>query len=232
VKELCLLKSQIDAQEALTLATNWLAKSGINMEKLQAECHHNIIQRSYRQPPEPGELTPLEELKSPVFNIIWSRKDPNGNQSAEMMIDGYTKRLIYFHIDDRSLFQSLPLLIQDKERTEKDYIEALENDPTVKEIEIFKNKVYDINYFTNKNIEFTEEEMKLRIEETMQRSREDADKYSYIKNLLSIPDEEFLKMDATQKSNLIKRFVPPESLPPQKKAEKADDNEKNQPVKE
>ncbi len=45
---------------------------------------------------------------------------------------------------------------------------------------------------------------------------------SYIKNLLSIPDEEFLKMDATQKSNLIKRFVPPESFPPQKKPEKAE----------
>jgi hypothetical protein len=56
----------------------------------------------------------------------------------------------------------------------------------------------------------------------MQRCREDADKYSYIKNLLSIPDEEFLKMDATQKSNLIKRFAPPESFPPQKKPEKAE----------
>jgi hypothetical protein len=222
VKELCLLKSQIDAQEALTLATNWLAKSGINMEKLLAESHHTVRQRSYRLPPEPGKLTPLEELKSPVFNIIWSRKDPNGNQSAEMIIDGYSKRLIYFHVGDRSLFQSLPLLIRDKERTERDYIEALENDPIVKEIEIFTNKVYDINYFTNKNIGFTEEEMKLRIEETMQRCREDADKYSYIKNLLSIPDEEFLKMDATQKSNLIKRFAPPESFPPQKKPEKAE----------
>lgn len=44
-----------------------------------------------------------------------------------------------------------------------------------------------------------------------------------IQELLSIPDEEFLKMDATQKSNLLRRFLPPESFPPQKKAEKAED---------
>jgi hypothetical protein len=48
------------------------------------------------------------------------------------------------------------------------------------------------------------------------------------KNLLFISDEEFLKMDATQKSNLIKRFVPPVSFPPQKKAEKVDDHSRNQ----
>ncbi len=50
--------------------------------------------------------------------------------------------------------------------------------------------------------------------------------------LLSIPDEEFLKMDATQKSNLLRRFLPPESFPPQKKAEKTDNHGKNQPIKE
>ena len=43
-----------------------------------------------------------------------------------------------------------------------------------------------------------------------------------IQELLSVPNEEFPKMDATQKSNLLKRFVPPESFPPQKKAEKAE----------
>ena len=49
-----------------------------------------------------------------------------------------------------------------------------------------------------------------------------------IQELLSVPNEEFPKMDATQKSNLLKRFVPPVSFPPQKKAEKAEDfKEKN-----
>ena len=43
-----------------------------------------------------------------------------------------------------------------------------------------------------------------------------------IQELLSFPNEEFPKMDATQKSNLIKRFAPPESFPPQKKPEKAE----------
>ncbi len=49
-----------------------------------------------------------------------------------------------------------------------------------------------------------------------------------IQELLSVPNEEFPKMDATQKSNLLKRFVPLVSFPPQKKAEKAEDfKEKN-----
>ncbi|NCC60764.1 MAG: hypothetical protein EOM12_07440 [Verrucomicrobiae bacterium] len=38
-----------------------------------------------------------------------------------------------------------------------------------------------------------------------------------VKDLFAIPDEEFLKMDDTQKNNLLKRFVTPESFPPQKK---------------
>jgi hypothetical protein len=49
-----------------------------------------------------------------------------------------------------------------------------------------------------------------------------------IQELLSFPNEEFPKMDATQKSNLVRRFVPPESFPPQKKAEKVDDHSRNQ----
>jgi hypothetical protein len=53
-----------------------------------------------------------------------------------------------------------------------------------------------------------------------------------IQELLSVPNEEFLKMDATQKSNLLRRFLPPESFPPQKKAEKTDNHGKNQPIKE
>ena len=50
------------------------------------------------------------------------------------------------------------------------------------------------------------------LEQLLQERKKLIKSLSEIKPLLTIPDEEFLKMDETQKSNLVKRFVAPESM--------------------
>jgi len=222
---LCRLPSHINADEAYSLATNWLSSLDVDLERLENECNLNIEQRTYSSNPKPGKLSQVEILTSPVFTIKWITKElPKGAQYltpvCSVNVDGNQKRPIGLEVLDTSYFKTEPLLIRDKERTEQDYIKLLKDDPAERDLIRFRKHIQD--YFkgkSEKEIEeiekkegITRKQVEERLEKSKKNHKENADKYSYLINLLTIPDEEFLKMDDTQKSNLIKRFVAPESM--------------------
>lgn len=228
-KELCLIESKIDKQRAYQLATNWLVLGGVDITKLESGYTNSISQHEYSFFPKGGEFGPITVLKSPIFTVKWEGKSRHEDSNTPrdvctVVIDGSTEKLILWRVSERSLFRTSPLAIRDKQSTPEDYEELLATDELLKEIVKSQTRLND-----SKNIQtYTPSEIKEMndAEEILEMSYAAQKKIlkdlSYIKNLLSIPDEEFLKMDATQKSNLIKRFVPPESFPPQKKPEKAE----------
>ncbi|MGI6346568.1 MAG: hypothetical protein ACOX2U_05425 [Limisphaerales bacterium] len=216
VDEICQKTSLIEEEEAYQLAVQWLIQTGVDTQRLEKKCSRDIEQRGFNFPEKGGELSPMVVRKTPVFEIKWmdGMKRGNPNVVCTIMVDGSTKSLIHWEIHDTSFFLTKPITIRDRKRTQKDYKELLDNDEIMLEVVKVQTKLRE----DKDNIEEIEKKRASEFVEQVQRQRmQDLEYLSYIKNLSSISDEDFLKMDETQKSNLILRFVTPESFPPQKK---------------
>ena len=152
-------KSTISATNAYHLATNWLDKVNVDVEKLCSEYQLRIHQwQSTVRSVAPGVLEELDEpVKLPIFEVNWEKETIVGREKAirpfvTVLIDGRTGELVEW-------------TARDDIRTPNDTIFL----------------VHPIRLV-------------------------------HVDELLSISETEFLKMDDTQKSNLVKRFVAPESM--------------------
>lgn len=149
----------ISATNAYHLATNWLDKVNVDVEKLCSEYQLRIHQwQSTVRSVAPGVLEELDEpVMLPVFEVNWEKETIVGREKAirpfvTVLIDGRTGEWV-------------ELTARDDIRTPDDTIFL----------------VHPIRLV-------------------------------HVDELLSISEMEFLKMDDTQKSNLVKRFVAPESM--------------------
>ena len=152
-------KATISATNAYHLATNWLDKVNVDVEKLCSEYQLRIHQwETTVRSVAPGVLEELDEpVKLPVFKVEWEKETIVGREKVirpfvTVLIDGRTGELV-------------ELVTKDDIRTPDDTIFL----------------VHPIRLV-------------------------------HVDELLSISEMEFLKMDETQKSNLVKRFVAPESM--------------------
>lgn len=165
--------ASISATNAYHLATNWLDKVNVDVEKLCSEYQLKITQwKSTVRSVAPGVLEELDEpVMLPVFKVEWEKETIVGREKAirpfvTVLIDGRTGELV-------------ELITKDDFRTPDDTIFL----------------VHPIRLV-------------------------------HVDELLSISETEFLKMDDTQKSNLVKRFVAPESM------QRIFSTKKDAPVKE
>jgi hypothetical protein len=152
-------KSTISATNAYHLATNWLDKVNVDVEKLCSEYQLRIHQwKSTVRSVAPELLEKLDEpVMLPIFEVNWEKETIVGREKAirpfvTVLIDGRTGELVEW-------------TARDDIRTPNDTIFL----------------VHPIRLV-------------------------------HVDELLSISETEFLKMDDTQKSNLVKRFVAPESM--------------------
>ena len=151
--------ASISATNAYHLATNWLDKVNVDVEKLCSEYQLRIHQwKSTVRSVAPELLEKLDEpVMLPIFEVNWEKETIVGREKAirpfvTVLIDGRTGELVEW-------------TARDDIRTPNDTIFL----------------VHPIRLV-------------------------------HVDELLSISETEFLKMDDTQKSNLVKRFVAPESM--------------------
>lgn len=242
VKTLSGKNSALNTNDVYRLSTNWLTKLGVDIAALENECSCTISQSKIKRPSAKGQLSPTEEIHLPVFDIEWNPREAeplNSLFKCELKIDGNAKKLLRLYAGDGSIFGSPPMRIRDNQLSEEDKAELekrleqakKENEKVLaqKEEIIEDAKEHFIKSGRGETPpEKIEEIVKMLIETEYNQNVMRIITDMTTKNLLSISDEEFLKMDATQKSNLIKRFVPLVSFPPLKKSEKVDDHSRNQ----
>ena len=216
VKKISQKKTLIDGQQAYQLATNWLSLSGVDIKKLQSGYTYNIVQKVYGIHDESDESR-LLSVQTPIYSIEWFGDKPKiknfPNKVCSMNIDGSTKSLIMMEINDVNLFLIQPIKIHNESKESADYEKLLEDDEIIQKI-IFEKKKLEKSDETQLNESQKNERQQVEkfLEQLLQERKKLIKSLSEIKPLLTIPDEEFLKMDETQKSNLVKRFVAPESM--------------------
>ncbi len=239
-------KPVLNTNDVYQLSTNWLTKLGVDIAALENECSCTISQLKIKRPSAKGQLSPTEEIHLPIFDIEWEPKEAeplNSLFKCELKIDGNTKKLLRLYAGDGSIFASPPMRIRDNQLSEEEEAELEKRlEQAKKENEKVLAQKEEIIEDAKEHLiksgreetppEKIEEIVKMLIETEYNQNVMHIITDMTTKNLLSIPDEEFLKMDATKKSNLLRRFLPPESFPPQKKSEKTDNHGKNQPIKE
>ncbi|HVV02497.1 MAG TPA: hypothetical protein VHH88_14105 [Verrucomicrobiae bacterium] len=104
--------SLVDTNGACRLATNWLARVGVDVGRLDTECHRSTIQWQYYPDVNTGgQLRQVERnpVLLPVFRIEWrgtlvlrGHKLPN-RAVVTMTVSGAAKELVDYHIMDDSL---------------------------------------------------------------------------------------------------------------------------------
>jgi hypothetical protein len=110
--ELSKIPSQIDAQGAVGLATNWLGKLGINIEALENKYRRNVVQWKFypHGPDSEPEMLPVYQIEWRGFII---RSQPKRYESAVVTVTvfGATSELVEYHVLDKELFTRSPLKV-------------------------------------------------------------------------------------------------------------------------
>jgi hypothetical protein len=123
--ELSKLSSLIDTNGAYQMATNWLAKSGVDVPLLEAKYRLNIIQWRYYpdgQPSQGLQATTRKAVMLPVYEVQWRGSLVRGNRKrperpvVSMTISGVTKELLEYHLLDDSLMPGPAIQINEPEK--------------------------------------------------------------------------------------------------------------------
>lgn len=120
--ELSQHKSLIDTNAAVEMATKWLALTGVNLQKLQADFQIQVKQRSFLPPfqstngfPPPGQQA---SVLLPVFSIEWTGSFTRQGRFhlhgpvAKVTVSGGNKEMLEYDVFTDELFLVPPLRIK------------------------------------------------------------------------------------------------------------------------
>jgi hypothetical protein len=113
--ELSRQTSQIDSNEAIRLATNWLSELGVDLLKLESRYKRNHFQWRFNPDGESQEAVLL-----PVHQVEWRGQllRSRSYQSAVVVVTvfGVTKELVELRVLDDSLFARSKLQIKERDK--------------------------------------------------------------------------------------------------------------------
>jgi hypothetical protein len=104
----------IDTNGAYRLATQWLSRIDVDLAALDRRCFAHIRQPKFFDPPiAPTFPLPTNAPMStvPLFRIHWFDRAQTDYLIAEMEIDGLTKGLLEWRLNDTTLSKRPPLVI-------------------------------------------------------------------------------------------------------------------------
>lgn len=124
-KQLATMNTEVNADGAYQLATNWLTQAGIDISGLESKFGHKTTQRSFlKRDRADASLTTVsnEVVSLPVFDIEWGNKELR-SQSATYSIPllvvtvfGHTKELVRMHITDDGVVGGAKQPVKDVEK--------------------------------------------------------------------------------------------------------------------
>ena len=86
--------STIDEHEAYSIATNWLAITGVDLKRLEEKYRVEVFHQFQWSPTNKNQKEYL-----PLFNLSWGKKDPK----VIVEIDGRTRDLLPLRLEDDSV---------------------------------------------------------------------------------------------------------------------------------
>ena len=107
--ELSKHSSLIDTNDAYQLATNWLAKSGVDVRGMETKYALNIIQWRYYPNGQLGPEPKRKEIVLPVYQLEWKGSLSRGTRKlpdvtvVKVVVSGINKGMLEYHVYDDSL---------------------------------------------------------------------------------------------------------------------------------
>jgi hypothetical protein len=123
--ELSKHSSVIDTNGAFDLATNWLARSGVNVAMLKTNFTLTVTQEKFLSQSLPaGGFGPItrSEVLLPVFDVVWSgdfvRKGRLHHHGpvVRVTVSGATKEMLEYHVYSEQLFTFESIAVKDLEK--------------------------------------------------------------------------------------------------------------------